>query len=271
MEGTLMRQAIDWTRQLVWITGGSSGIGAAVARELARRGARLVLSARRGDRLQEVAGSLEGTDHRLMPLDVSDSEAVRSTANRVLSVIGTPTVLVLNAGLSQRSLARDTDLAVDRELMETNYFGAISLVKALLPAMREVGVGRFVVVSSLVGRVGTPLRSGYAASKHALHGFFESLRAEEHDAGLRVTMVCPGFIHTELPRRALTGDGSPQGTMDRAQLEGMAPDECARRIAEAIERDRAEVTIGGKERFVVPLFRIVPALFRRIVRRARVT
>jgi len=266
-----MAQTMDWTRQLVWITGASSGIGAALARELAARGSMLVLSARRGDRLQEVAGSLEGANHRLMPLDVTDGEAVRSTTARILSVAGTPTVVVLNAGISQRSLARETDLAVDRELMETNYFGAVSLAKALLPAMREAGTGRFVVVSSLVGRVGTPLRSGYAASKHALHGFFESVRAEEYEAGLRVTMICPGFIHTELPKRALTGDGSPQGKMDRAQLEGMTPEACAFRIAEAIERGRDEVAIGGKERFVVPLFRFLPTLFRWMVRRARVT
>lgn len=260
-----------WDRQLIWITGASSGIGAALAHELASRGARLILSARRGERLQEVAGRLEGSEHRLMPLDVADHEAVRSVAERVVSVNGPPTMAVFNAGIGQRSLARDTNLAVDRRLMDTNYFGTIALAKALLPGMRQAGEGRFVVVSSLVGRIGSPLRSGYAASKHALHGFFESLRAEEHDSGLRVTLVCPGFIRTELPLHALTGDGSPQGSMDRAQLEGMAAEQCARIIVTAIERDRDEVTIGGRERHAVLLFRLLPALFRWVLRRARVT
>ena len=113
--------------------------------------------------------------------------------------------------------------------------------------------------------------STYAASKHALHGFFESLRAELHDAGVRVTMVCPGFIRTEITYHALTGDGTPQGRLDRAQAEGMAPDECARRIVRAIERGEDEVLVGGRERFAVSLYRFFPGLFRRIVRKARVT
>jgi short-subunit dehydrogenase len=156
-------------------------------------------------------------------------------------------------------------------LFEVNFFGPVALTKAVLPALRAQGGGRLVVVSSLVGRIGTPLRSGYAASKHALHGFFESLRAEEHDAGVRVTMVLPGFIRTPLPVTALTGDGSPQGRMDRAQLEGMDPGDCAERIVRAVERGKDEVLVGGKERFAVHLGRVAPGLLRRVLRRARVT
>jgi len=262
---------MDWHRESVWITGASSGIGEALAHELARRGARLILSARRGDRLQEVAGALPGSDHRLLPLDITDTASVERKVARLVGVGAPPTMVVLNAGISQRALARDTELAVDRRLMETNFFGSIALAKAILPEFRRVGAGRFVVVTSLVGRIGSPLRSGYAASKHALHGFFESLRAEEYASGVRVTLVCPGFIRTELPRKALLGDGSPQGRMDRAQNEGMVPEACAFKIATAIERGRDEVTIGGRERFAVPLFRFVPGLFRRVLRRVRVT
>jgi short-subunit dehydrogenase len=260
-----------WERQLIWITGASSGIGAALAHEMARRGARLILSARRGERLQEVAGRLEGSEHRIVPLDVADHEAVRSAAERVVSVNGPPTMAVFNAGVSQRSLARDTDLAVDRRLMDTNYFGTVALAKALMPGMRQAGHGRFVVISSLVGRIGSPLRSGYCASKHALHGFFESLRAEEYESGLRVTLVCPGFIRTDVSLHALTGDGSAQGSMDRGQLEGIPVEQCARRIVTAIERSRDEVVIGGRERHAVLLFRWAPALFRWALRRVRVT
>ncbi|HSL84166.1 MAG TPA: SDR family NAD(P)-dependent oxidoreductase, partial [Thermoanaerobaculia bacterium] len=107
--------------------------------------------------------------------------------------------------------------------------------------------------------------------KHALHGFFDSLRAEVHDRGVRITMVCPGFIRTPLPIHALTADGTPQGSMDRAQLEGMSAEECARRIVRALDRGKDEVLIGGKETLAVHLHRLAPALYRHLIRRVRVT
>lgn len=255
----------------VWITGASSGIGEALAGAFARRGARLVLSARRSDELERVRRGLPRADeHRVVAFDIADETAVEDAARDVLAGARLD-MLVLNAGITQRALARDTELAVDRRLFDVNFFGPVALTKAVLPALRAQGGGRLVVVSSLVGKMGTPLRSGYAASKHALHGFFESLRAEEHDAGLRVTMVLPGFIRTPLPVTALTGDGSPQGRMDRAQLEGMDPGDCAERIVRAVLRGKDEVLIGGKERFAVHLGRVAPGLLRRVLRRARVT
>ena len=258
--------------QTVWITGASSGIGEALAGAFARRGARLVLSARREGELERVrAGLPRGEAHRVVAFDMADEAAVAGAAREVLAEGARLDVLVLNAGITQRALARDTGLAVDRRIFEVNFFGPVALAKAVLPALRAQGGGRFVVVSSLVGKVGTPLRSGYAASKHALHGFFESLCAEEHDASVRVTMAMPGFVRTPLPMTALTGDGSPQGRMDRAQLEGMAPEECAERIVRAVVRGRDEVLVGGKERWIVPLARLSPRLVRRILRRARVT
>lgn len=261
-----------WQDTAVWVTGASSGIGEALARELARRGARLALSARRTDRLEALRDELGESDrHLVLPLDLAKSEAIPAAAEAVLAWAGSIDVMVHNAGVSQRSLVPETDLAVDRRIMEVNYFGTVALTKAVLPAMLEAGGGRFVVVTSLVGKIGTPLRSGYAASKHALHGFFDSLRAELHDQGIRVTLACPGFIKTELPMAALTGDGTPQGTMDRAQREGYPADRCAREILRAAERDRDEVLIGGKEKYAVYLKRFLPGLFSRIIRRARVT
>lgn len=258
--------------QRVWITGASSGIGEALAGTFARAGARLVLSARREGELERVRRGLPRADeHRVVDFDMADSAAVEAAAREVLAAGERLDVLVLNAGITQRSLARDTGLAVDRRLFEVNFFGPVALTKAVLPALRTQGGGRLVVVSSLVGKMGTPLRSGYAASKHALHGFFESLRAEEHDAGIRVTMVLPGFIRTPLPVTALTGDGSPQGRMDRAQLAGMDPGVCAERVLGAVLRGRDEVLIGGKERFAILLGRAAPGVLRRLLRRARVT
>ena len=258
--------------QRVWITGASSGIGEALAGAFARVGARLVLSARREEELERVRRGLSRADeHRVLAFDMAETAAVEAAARAVLATGERLDVLVLNAGITQRALARDTALAVDRRLFEVNFFGPVALTKAVLPAFRAQGGGRLVVVSSLVGKMGTPLRSGYAASKHALHGFFESLRAEEHAAGVRVTMVLPGFIRTPLPVTALTGDGSPQGRMDRGQLEGMDPEACAERALRAVLRGRDEVLIGGKERFAVLLGRVAPGLLRRVLRRARVT
>ncbi|MFQ5349692.1 MAG: SDR family oxidoreductase [Thermoanaerobaculia bacterium] len=261
-----------WQEKVVWITGASSGIGEAVAREVGRRGARLVLSARRRERLEALRREIgESERHAVVPLDLADTAAIPAVVEAALAHAGHIDVMVHNAGISQRALVIDTALAVDRHLLEVNFFGTVALTKALLPAMLEAGGGRFVVVTSLVGKIGTPLRSGYAASKHALHGFFDSLRAELWERGIRVTLVCPGFIKTELPLAALTGDGSPQGKMDRAQLAGYPADRCAEKIVTAVERDREEVLIGGKEKHAVYLKRFLPRLFSRLIRRARVT
>ena len=261
-----------WEGKVVWITGASSGIGEALARELAGRGARLILSARRTGRLEELrAGLPRAGDHLVLPLDLADAAALPAAAAEALCQRGQIDVLVHNGGVSQRALAKDTALEVDRRIFEVNFFGTVALTKAVLPSMLARRAGHLVVVSSLVGRVGTPLRSSYAASKHALHGFFDSLRAEVFREGIRVTLICPGFVRTEVSLQALTGDGTPQGTMDRAQQHGMAPAACAARIARAVERGRNEVLIGGRERFAVPLMRFAPDLFHRVVRKARVT
>ena len=260
------------TSPVVWITGASSGIGEALAHEWARRGARLILSARTEERLERVRSACEHPErHVVLPLDLARTDTLDEAVRAALDAAGRIDVMVHNGGISQRSLAEATDLAVDRRVMEIDYFGTVALTKALLPHFLERGAGRFVVVSSLVGKIGTPLRSGYSAAKHALHGFFESLRAEVHDRGVRITMVCPGFIKTEVSIHALTGDGSEQGSMDRAQDRGLSAAACARRIVQAVEAGREEVLIGGKEVWAVRVARLFPGLFRRIIRRVRVT
>ena len=258
--------------KVVWITGASSGIGEALAYAFARRGARLVLSARNEPRLLAVLAACAHPErHTVLPLDLADGATLGPAVAAALARCGQVDVLVHNGGVSQRSLAKDTETAVDRRILETNFFGAVALTKALLPAMLARKSGRFVVISSLVGKFGTPLRSGYSASKHALHGFFDSLRAETWRDGIRVTLVCPGFIRTAVSLNALTADGSPQGTLDRAQERGMAPEVCAERIVRAVERGRDEVLVGGREILAVYLKRFVPSLFNRMIRKVRVT
>ncbi len=257
---------------VVWITGASSGIGEAVARSFARRGARLVLSARRKAELTRVReGLVNAEDHLILPLDLSDSDAMPAAVEAVRSRFGQLDLVIHNGGISQRSLVADTELSVDRRIMEVNFFGTVALTKAVLPWFRENRAGRFVVVTSLVGELPTPLRSAYSASKHALHGFFESLRAEEYDNGIRVTLVMPGFIRTQVSLNALTGDGSAQGRMDDAQEAGMSADECAERLLKAVQQGSDQVIIAGREKAAVYLKRWWPALYRRLIRKMKVT
>lgn len=256
----------------VWITGASSGIGEALAHTMSERGARLVLSARRAEELDRVRAACTDPDrHIVAPLDLSDTDTLREAAENVHNRMGPVDIMIHNGGISQRSLAKNTDLSVDRRIMEVNYFGTVALTKLVLPSMLERGHGQFVVISSVVGKFGTPKRSAYAASKHALHGFFDSLRAEIHDDGLHVTLVCPGFIKTNVAHNALTDDGTPLGEKKESIIEaGMAPSRCARQIVRAVERNKNEVTIGGWETMGVYVKRFAPSLFDAAIRRMNV-
>ncbi len=256
----------------VWLTGASSGIGEAVAYALAAQGARLILSARRVEKLRAVQAACANPErHLILPLDLADPASIAAAVPQALAHSGAIDVLINNGGISQRGQAAETDLAVDRRIMEVNFFGTIALTKAVLPSMLERGAGHIAVVSSLVGKFGSPKRSAYAASKHALHGFFDSLRAEIHDAGLRVTLICPGYVRTDVSRNALKADGSAYGIMDDGQRNGLAPERCAAKILRALERGKAEVYIGGQETAAVYLKRFWPGLLNRILRKAKVT
>ena len=247
----------------IWITGASSGIGEALAVAFSREGARLILSARNAAELERVRASCADSEtHVVLPLDLTDAEAIARAAEQA----GDVDIVVHSGGVSQRSLAIDTDLAVERAIMDLNFFGTVALTKAVLPRMVARQSGHIVPISSVVGYVGTPLRSAYAASKHALHGYFDSLRAELAKDGIAVTIVCPGYIRTNVSRNALTGDGSAHGKMDDTHAGAMPPARLAARALDAIAARRREVVIGGKERWAVPLQRFVPALVARMVR-----
>jgi short-subunit dehydrogenase len=188
----------------------------------------------------------------------------------VLSKVGKIDILINNGGISQRSLAKDTALEVDQKLMAINYFGTVALTKAVLPSMLTHHLGHIVTITSLTGKFGTPYRSSYAASKHALHGFFDSLRAELVQASIKVTLVCPGFVRTNVSINALTGSGSKLGTMDEATDKGMDPDQLARKILRAIENEKEEVYFGGKEVLGVYMKRFFPRYFSKMLQKAKV-
>ena len=258
--------------QTVWITGASSGIGKALALAFASRGANLILSSRNHEKLEAVkAACPDDVQVWIELMDTSDYDSIPAIAERVLREVGPVDILVNNAGISQRGIVSETPIEIDRRIMDTNFFGSVALTKAVLPLMLKRGTGKIVVISSLTGKFGTPLRSAYAASKHALHGYFDSLRAEVHDAGLRVLLVCPGFIRTDVSMNALKSDGSPQNKLDDAQAGGMSPDVLAEKILRAIERDKLEVYFGGKEILGIYLKRFFPRFFANYIRKAKVT
>lgn len=254
--------------KVVWITGASSGIGEALARAFAAEGARLVLSSRRPDELERVrAACANGQPHLCLPLDLEKSEGFPALVAELLPRVGSIDFLVNNGGLSQRGLALETGLEVERRLMEIDYFGQVALSKAVLPSMLARGSGRLIVVSSVMGYLGTPMRSTYSAAKHALHGYFDSLRAELHGTGVGVTIACPGYVRSRVSQNALTPSGAPQGRQDRPQGRGIAPDRCARAILRAAAKGRDEVHVGGREIVGIYLKRFLPGLFARLVRR----
>jgi short-subunit dehydrogenase len=262
--------------KVIWITGASSGIGEALVYVLAAKGARLILSARREDELKRVKSNCAPSAQnsiKTLPLDLTKTDTLKLSTEAAIQLFGHVDILVNNGGISQRSFAKDTLIEVDRKIMEVNYFGAVALTKSLLPHFLERKQGHFVIVSSVTGIFGTPYRSGYAASKHALHGFFDSLRAElwnDVEDKITITMICPGFIHTPITLSAVTGDGSPLGKMDDAQYKGKPASWCASKIVSAIEKKKEEVYIGGVETLGVRFKRLFPKLFSRYMRTAKV-
>jgi len=258
----------------VWLTGASSGIGEAMAYELNRQKVNLIISARRKEELERVKSNCENPDKvKVLTIDLSDEFSLSQKAKEaeILFEEGVE-VLINNGGISQRDKVINTSLEVDRKIMEVNYFGTIALSKALLPKMIERKSGHHVVITSAVGIISTPLRSSYAAAKHALHGFYDSLRTEVYNDNIKVTIALPGFIRTNISVNALLGDGSNQNTMDEAQANGMTAEECARQIIVAIRKEKEEVYIGGlKEKAGIYLKRYAPGLFSRVVRKMKVT
>lgn len=252
--------------KVVWITGASSGIGEALAEELAKQGAQLVLTARRSERLEALKQRLPQPGNVvILPGDLLDPSAIVPLAQRAQALVGRIDILVNNAGISQRSTALEASLEDVRRLMEINFFAPIALTNAVLPGMLERGSGSIVIVSSVAGYVGTPQRSSYCASKHAVRGYYDSLRAELHGTGVGVTVVCPGYVNTEITEHALRAGGGEHGKKDKAIANGLSAQTCAKAIAKAIARGKTELAIGGPEVLAIYAKRFFPKLVERLV------
>lgn len=255
--------------KVVWITGASSGIGEALALELAKLEARLILSARREEELKRVAGltKLPDLDLMILPFDLADTSNVSGLAAQIMNKFGRIDILINNGGYSQRSEAIETPLLTDRKLMEVNYFSYVALTKAVLPYMKRQKDGHIVVISSIAGKFGFYLRSSYSAAKHALHGFFESLRLETEKFGIRTLLVCPGKIKTNVSLNAVNSKGERHNVMDPSHQNAMSAEECAKHIITGIVRNKEEIFVGGKELLIVNIKRFFPVLFKKLIRK----
>ncbi len=259
------------TNKVIWITGASSGIGEALVYELSKKKTKLILSARRKAELERVKGNCPPAiqaDIRILPLDLEKSETLKLSVEAALQLFGHVDILINNGGIRLGSLITETPLDADRKVMEVNYFGAIGLTKYLLPHFISRKMGHYVNISSVTGIFGTPYRSAYAASKHALHGFFDALRAEHHKDDIKVTMICPGFIQTSLPLSSIRGATPNKPSIAKSRRRPVRW--AARKIVAAIEKRKQEVYIGGKEVFGIYLKRFFPAIFTRIIRKVEV-
>ncbi len=256
---------MTFEHKVVWITGASSGIGESLAIAFDRLGARLILTSRRKEELERVKNTLQN-ESRVLVADISNIEAMDHVVNHAISFFGHVDILINNAGISQRGRVEETSIVVDQRIFAVNFFGNIALTKALLPHMIARTLGHIVTISSVAGKISTPGRSSYAASKHALHGWYEALRAEVADRNIQITLICPGYIRTNVSINALDENGDKHGVMDPNQQKGMDPDICAKHIIRAIHNKKKEAYIG-KQKYFVALRTFFPGLYYHITRR----
>lgn len=258
---------MSFSGQVAWITGASSGIGAALARALAAKGARLVLSGRNEAALRGVASTCG--DCLVLPFEATDYEAARAAADKAWTwaepISGGIDMLVNNAGISQRSLAVDTDFSVYQRIVDVDLLAPIALTQALLPRMAARGSGRIVMISSVAGKVGSPMRTAYSAAKFGLVGYSDALRTEVAHLGLKVHVIAPGSIRTGVSRNALTADGSARGVSDKAIENGLDPDAAAAEMLAEIAADAREIIVAvGMEKQIGELRRTPVALFEQM-------
>lgn len=260
---------MHFKNKVVWITGASSGIGAELARQFAREEAKLILTARNTDALLHVREtcSMDASSCVVLPANMLQTGDLQELTNAAVRIYGHIDIVIFNAGISQRSYLEETGIEVYRQLMELNFFAPITITKYLLAHFRTRQTGHIVAIGSIAGLMGFPLRTGYAASKHALKGFYETLQVENSIAGLDITIVSPGRINTLISMNALTGDGGAHGKMDEGQLHGIPVAVCARKIIRAVAQKRKHVIIARSERLLWWIWWYARPLYYNIARK----
>jgi dehydrogenase/reductase SDR family member 7B len=254
----VMRDTECW-----WITGASSGIGEGIARSMADQSARLILSGRNIAELERVAGECGNDKCLILPFDTRDFSAIPALVGQAVAWAGRIDCLVNNAGISQRSLAVDTDFSVYETIIGTDLLAPIALTQAVLPHMVANGGGRLIAISSVAGVAGVPMRSAYCAAKHGIFGYFDSVRCETAHLGVKVHVIAPGSVKTNVSRNALTADGTKRGQSDAAIETGMSVEDAVTAIMDAVDIETRELILAtGVEAHIAQLRRSNPdALF----------
>jgi len=258
----------DLKNKVVWITGASSGIGEALAGEFARKGSKVIISSHEPEELERVKESLTAVSKEVYPVvfNLGKPDEVAAAAEKVLKDFGRVDVMMNNGGISQRALAVESPVEVDRLVMEIDYFAGIILAKAVLPGMIERGEGYFGVTSSIAGKFGFPMRSAYSAAKRALFGFYESLLAENYKYGIRVTMLSPGRVRTNISMNSIDKEGNARKVMDPGQANGITPEKCAAKMVRSIQKNKRDVLIGSTELAMVYIYKYARRLYYRMAR-----
>jgi len=262
---------MNYKGKVVWITGASSGIGAALAKKYSFLGAKLILSSREKASLNKIKHQCSMPENVvILPFDLNDFNSASIIVKSAIKFFGFIDILINNGGISQRSLIIDSKFEIYQKLINIDYLGHVAISKAILPYFIDQGGGSYVVISSVMGKYGSPFRSGYAAAKHALHGFFDVLRMEHYKDKIFVTIICPGFVNTPISKNALTGDGTPLGENEELNLKGLCPEYLAKKIIHSINKKKWEVSFGRREKLGVYLKKISNKLLHKIVVRSKV-
>lgn len=265
-----MRMKAYIRNAVVIITGATSGLGRECARVFFAAGAKLVLCGRNREALEELTRELaasrvtEVQTHKpyIVTFDLADPGAIVAATAEILQCFGYVDVLINNAGISYRGAIIDTSTDVDKRVMETNYFGPVALTKALLPSMIKRRHGHIVAISSIQGKISIPFRSAYSASKHATQAFFDCLRAEMEQYEIEVTVISPGYIHTNLSLNAITADGSKYGVMDETTAQGRRPMDVARDVLAVVGKKKKDVILADLlPSLAIYLRTLAPGLF----------
>lgn len=259
--------------KVVWITGASSGIGEELAYQLAAKKAWLILSARRTVELERVREQclVSTSTVDILPLDLADNAALPAKAQEAEAIHGRIDIIIHSGGISQRDSMLNTIAEAEARLMQINFTSVTTITRALLPGMIARKEGRIVLMSSVAGKIGVPNRTTYCASKHALIGYFDALRAELKIAKhpIHIHIMVPGFIHTNISVNAVLGDGNPQGVMDPGQEKGMPVEKCVQQMIRGMEKDKKEILIGGKEILMTYFRRFIPGLYYYLITRVK--
>lgn len=259
---------------VVWITGVTSGIGKELVKEFLKYNCKMILTSRNQKKLEELAKEFDFSKEQvlLQTFDLFNYRDIPILVEQALQKFKKIDIIIHNAGITQRSLAIETDIEITEKIFALDFYTPVYLTKLLLPYIRESG--NITVISSVAGKIESPYRSSYSAAKHALYGYFESLRTEliKMNQKINVLIVCPGFVKTNISLNAFKGDGSLYNQLDESTQKGLDPNFVAKKIIEAIKKEKKEIIIAGiKEKFALFLKKFFPNLFIKIISKAKVT